>query len=188
VAPRTTGGHARTSRRAPSRRPPASGRAEGSRRQSGAVIRARLLVVGSVVASALVLAAWFPASALLHQRHDLSATTAQLKQLQAQDQALAQERRQLSSPAEISRLARQQYQLVAPGQKAYEVLPRSGTATGAYGGDPGLQPPVAPSATSELPPGTATSGTANQHRTGPLGGSGTPGLLSRIARTLEFWR
>ena len=120
--------------------------------------RARLLLVAAVAAAAVVLFAWFPASSLMHQRSTLSQTESQLETLHRQDAALAQEKRNLSAPGEIGRIAREQYQLVSPGQQAYEVLPPSGAArTGsAYAGDPGTQGPVEPSATAELPPGATT--------------------------------
>jgi len=163
--------------------------------------------VGALAASVLILVAWFPAAALLTQRRALAATSGQLNALLRQDQALAQERRALNDPAEIQRLARQQYQLVSPGEQAYQVLPPSSAAGGAsaaapYPGDPGNQAPVAPSAATELPPGAsatttttvpATSGThpALRARSAPTPAAGphpAPGFWQRVAQTLEFWR
>ena len=71
--------------------------------------------------------------------------------LRKQDVALAQEKKNLSNADEIGRIAREQYQLVSPGQQAYEVLPPAGSsATGTpYAGDPGSTAPVAPTAASE---------------------------------------
>jgi hypothetical protein len=139
--------------------------------------------------SAAVLVAWFPAGSLLHQRSSLASASAALHQLHQQDTALAQERANLSSSAEISRLAREQYQLVDPGQQAYQVLPPSGMAAGAgqNPGDPGTQSPVAPSASAELPPGDLTTTTvaagSDSHAH-----SSTPSAFSRMVRALEFWR
>jgi cell division protein FtsB len=165
---------------------------------SASVRRARLFLLGAVVFSAVVLVAWFPAASLIHQRATLSQDASQLATLHAQDAALAQEKQNLSSTSELGRIARAQYQLVNPGQQAYEVLPPSGaTAAGTpYAGDPGSKGPVAPSASSELPPGGVTttiappaSGTAS-HGAGT--GSSSPaqggGLLSRMVQALEFWR
>ena len=90
--------------------------------------RARLAFVGAVVASAIVLFAWFPAGSLLSQRADLHGTEAELHALHAQDSALTQENKNLSDAGEIGRIAREQYQLVSPGQQAYEVLPPAGAA------------------------------------------------------------
>ena len=118
------------------------------------------------MASAIVLFAWFPAGSLLSQRSNLHGTEAELNALHAQDAALAQEKKNLSDAGEIGRIAREQYQLVSPGQQAYEVLPPSGaTAAGTpYAGDPGSDGPVTPSATPELPPGGVTTTTTTTSR------------------------
>jgi cell division protein FtsB len=156
-------------------------------------IHSRWILLGAVVLSAAILVAWFPASSLLHQRTSLASATTQLRTLRQQDKALAREKVNLTSSAEISRLARSQYQLVSPGQQAYEVLPPSGaTVTGSpYAGDPGTGGPVAPSAESELPPSSSTT-TAGPPKGAPKGvahGNATAGgTLERILHTLEFWR
>ncbi len=156
------------------------------------LVRSRLLLLGgSVLFSAVVLFAWFPASSLLSAHSDLKATRAQLASLHAQDAALAQEQKNLTNSNEIERIAREQYQLVSPSQQAYEVLPPAGSTSAgtAYAGDPGSDGPAAPSAASELPPGGVTTtlpasrAHAVMHRSG-----GSPGLLTRMLHTLEFWR
>jgi len=189
-----------------SRRPPT--RAE--RRRAAKVRRHRVFLAVSVVLAGLVLAAWFPASALVRQQQALAGASTELQQLQSQNRALAAEQHRLNQSTEIERLARQQYQLVSPGQQAYQVLPPSGlggASAGRYPGDPGLQPPVAPSAASELPPGASPGGRGSTptssasslagRRGGPAktshtssGGSRStsPGLVARILQTLEFWR
>jgi len=154
-------------------------------------------LIGATVLSAVILAAWFPASALYHQRASLAGTNGQLLQLRSEDAALNQERQNLSDAAEIGRIARQQYQLVSPGQKAYAVLPPSGVApaNAPYAGDPGNNAPVAPTAASELPPGTVT--TTTQPTTGTpspprdsvsSGAAPAEGALARMLHALEFWR
>jgi cell division protein FtsB len=177
----------------------------GSSWLQGSVGRARLAFLGAIVVSAIVLFAWFPAGSLLSQRSDLHGTQAELNALHAQDSALAQENKNLSDPGEIGRIARQQYQLVSPGQQSYEVLPPSGaTSAGTpYAGDPGSDGPVTPSATPELPPGggatttTTTSPTAHPNgdgthpastSTSTSTSSGSGGFGSRLVRALEFWR
>ncbi|HLN16992.1 MAG TPA: septum formation initiator family protein [Acidimicrobiales bacterium] len=182
-----------------SRRPPT--RAE--RRRAAKVRRHRVFLAVSVVLAGLVLAAWFPASALVRQQQALAGASTELQQLQSQNRALAAEQHRLNQSTEIERLARQQYQLVSPGQQAYQVLPPSGSsgaAAGRYPGDPGLQPPVAPSATAELPPSSgaaattttppsaATGKTAADHGSGSRSGPKSPGLIGRIIQSLEFWR
>jgi cell division protein FtsB len=150
--------------------------------------------LGAIVLSAVVLFAWFPAGSLLSQRSTLSSTQSQLATLHQQDAALTQEKKNLSDDTEIGRIARQQYQLVNPGQQAYEVLPPSGAATPgtSYAGDPGSKGPVTPSATPELPPGGVTTTTSPPHGGAGRGAAGTtsgaPGIVSRMLRTLEFWR
>jgi cell division protein FtsB len=169
---------------------------------TGSLGHARLAFLGALVASAIVLFAWFPAGSLLSQRSNLHGTEAELNGLHAQDSALAQENKNLSDGGEIGRIAREQYQLVSPGQQAYEVLPPSGaTAAGTpYAGDPGSDQPVTPSATQELPPGGVTTTTtttppsstpttahpAGSHPSSAPTSSG--GFGSRVLHALEFWR
>ncbi len=166
-----------------------------------------MLLLGAVVVSAVVLFAWFPATSLLGQRSDLASTESQLSSLHQQDAALAQEQKSLSDSGEIGRIAREQYQLVTPGQQAYEVLPPTGSTAGKtpYAGDPGTSGPVIPSATPELPPGDVTttttpasssgSSTATSAGSGPTGHTATgggnqqsAGFVSRMVHALEFWR
>ncbi len=154
--------------------------------------RSRLLFVGALVVAAVVLAAWFPFSSLLHQRSDLASTQNQLAALHKQDTALSQEQKNLSDPGEIGRIAREQYQLVNPGQQAYEVLPPTGAAAAGtpYAGDPGSAGPTTPSATPELPPGGVTT-TTRPAAHGGHSSSGQPsgsGFFTRMLHTLEFWR
>ncbi len=155
--------------------------------------RARLVFLGALILSAVVLAAWFPFGSLLNQRSDLSGAQSQLSALHKQDAALEQEKKNLSDPGEIGRIAREQYQLVHPGQQAYEVLPPSGAAAAGtpYAGDPGSAGPATPSATSELPPGGVTTTTApashDAHATTPPPAPGS-GLLDRMVHALEFLR
>lgn len=154
--------------------------------------RPRLVLLGAVVASAVILFAWFPFSSLLQQRATLSGAAAQLSSLHEQDAALAQEKRNLNDADEIGRIAREQYQLVSPGQQAYEVLPPAGSAAAGvpYAGDPGATSPVAPTAASELPPGGVT--TAKAPSPSPKGGNAgqqpASGMLDRMLHALEFWR
>ncbi len=157
--------------------------------------RPRLVLLGALAVAAVILFAWFPASSLLQQRSDLASAQAQLSTLHQQDAALAQEQKNLSDVGEVGRIAREQYQLVSPGQQAYEVLPPSGAAAPGtvYSGDPGLQGPVTPSAIPELLPGghaTATTvpsspGTSSATKSAP---AAPGGLLSRMVQALEFWR
>jgi hypothetical protein len=158
------------------------------------------MLVGGTLLSLVILGAWFPANALYHQHSGLASAEAQLNVLHQQDAALAQERKKLSDATEISRIAREQYQLVSPGQQAFDVLPRTGSAhaDAPYSGDPALSPPVAPSSASVLPPGSATTTITRSATT--AGASALPdaskahhappsrGVLRRMVDALEFWR
>ena len=188
---------ARASR--PTSRP---GAAKTSAAAKGSLRRARLAFVGAIVASAIVIFAWFPAGSLLSQRSNLQGTESEINALHAQDAALAQENKNLSDSGEIGRIAREQYELVSPGQQAYEVLPPSGaTSTGTpYAGDPGSDGPVTPSATPELPPGGVTTTTTTEPGASPAAvhaastthphatSTSSGGFVSRMVHALEFWR
>jgi cell division protein FtsB len=166
-------------------------KAKKAARTAKEVRRSRLILVAATGLSAVILGAWFPASALYHQRSSLVGATAQLQQLHTEDAALNQEGKNLSDSAEISRIAREQYQLVSPGQLAFEVLPPSGSAVvdSPYATDPGLTGPVAPSAASELPPGGITSPAAPSQAAKAHGASAhqAEGAFQRMLHALEFW-
>jgi cell division protein FtsB len=191
---------ARSSRSGKPQRRSRSAKTAGASWLKGSAGRARLAFLGAIVASAVILFAWFPAGSILAQRSSLHGTEAELNALHAQDSALAQESKNLSDAGEIGRIAREQYQLVSPGQQSYEVLPPSGaTAAGTpYDGDPGSDGPVAPSATSELPPGgvttttTTTTPPSSQQHAADTHPDSTPtssgGFGSRVLHALEFWR
>ena len=193
---------ARASRKA-SHRQRAAKPSGATKTAKGSLGRARLGFVGAIVASAIVIFAWFPAGSLLSQRSSLHGTEAELNALHAQDAALAQENKNLSDAGEIGRIAREQYQLVSPGQQAYEVLPPSGaTSAGTpYAGDPGSDGPVTPSATPELPPGSVTTTTTTEPGASPAAAhaaasathpraaaTSSGGFVSRMVHSLEFWR
>jgi cell division protein FtsB len=173
---------------------PRATKARSTVKSVGSVGRARLAFLGALTVSAIVLFAWFPASSLLSQRSNLSGTEAELGALHKQDAALAQEKKNLGDPGEIGRIAREQYQLVSPGQQAYEVLPPSSAASVGtpYSGDPGSTGPVAPSATPELPPGGVTTTTvasgSGRHGAATNPTSSGSGFVSRMLDALEFWR
>lgn len=157
------------------------------RRRAAKARRARLGFVVALVASVAIVAAWFPLSDLTHQRQQLSSATTQLDQLRQEDQALAKEQARLKNPAEIARIAREQYQLVQQGNTPYQVLPQSDSQSSsgtAVPTDPGLTKPVTPSGDVELPPGALGTGTTSSHSAGAAPSS----FLGRIAQTLEFWR
>lgn len=168
-------------------------------RRSREARRSRFMLLGGALLSVVILGAWFPASALYHQHSSLASAETELTELHQQDAALAQERKNLSNSTEIDRIAREQYQLVSPGQQAYEVLPPTGSSATRtpYSGDPALSAPVAPSAASVLPPGSETATTQPPHtaslalsHVAATGQHSAParGILGRMLGALEFWR
>jgi cell division protein FtsB len=79
-------------------------------------------VIASVVVGTLFLGV-FPARTYLAQRRSLAAAQARVTVLAKQNAALDQESKKLLTDAEIERLAREQYNLVRPGEQAYAILP-----------------------------------------------------------------
>jgi hypothetical protein len=131
----------------------------------------------AVVTAAIMLVGWFPLTALWHQQSQLDTTSAQIKAVQRQEQALATQSKAVDTKAAATALAREQYQLVSPGQSLIQVLP--GNASGLVSpssADPGLQPLVAPSSAAPLVTPSMTEHRMNN------------GFASRLVRTLEFWR
>jgi cell division protein FtsB len=194
-------------------RGPARRRSQGKHRAppSPLLRRRRFIVVASAAFATLVLGTSFPASGLLSDHRQLAATNAAALNLRAENKALAQERQQLNSKAEIHSLARQDYQLVDPGQTAYNVLPTTSQAnkngSSDVTGDPGGQPVVAPanaagmSPDPDVPTTSAPSPAATSARASASSGSGSTstmpstqatrssgGFWSRTLQSLEFWR
>lgn len=142
-----------------------------------------MLGVG-VATSVAIVAAWFPASDLLHQRSQLDSASAALAQLDHENTVLRREAAQLRTKSAIADIARQQYGLVTPGVQAYQVLPASGEGDGTLATAAG-----AAGAAGSRPPGAVTS-SGNQTSSGGRAGK-TPtsgGFVSRVVHTLEFWR
>lgn len=195
-----------------SKRAPATRGSEGKHRSSASpkLRRRRFVLVVSAAFGAVVLGTSFPASGLLSDHRQLASADAAMHRLKAENSALAQEKQQLNSKAEIHSLARQDYQLVDPGQTAYNVLPPTSQSTkngsSAMTGDPGSQPVVAPAnaagmspdpdvpttsttsppASGAQAPASSGSGSATTPTTKPSDTSG--GFWSRTLHSLEFWR
>jgi cell division protein FtsB len=169
--------------------------------------RTRFVIGASVAVSLLILGAWFPLGSLMHQRAELASTSSQLQQLEHQDHILSVEKAQLSNQAVVARISRQVYQMVASGQRAFRVLPSNGETDAAS--DPGFQRLADPTRAAEVPPGSVESGGTGSG-TGSAGSAGSAGsgatssttttrtvtdrpapsqgFVSRVLRTLEFWR
>ena len=149
--------------------------------ERGGAGQSRWLFPLSLVTAVALLVSWFPLGTLLHQRAALSQVRGQIAAVQSQEAALAQQRRAVSSSTQAILRARQQYQLVEPGQSLVQVLPGSaGTATPGSG-DPGNQPLVAPAVAGVVGLGEVTT-------RAPATSGRAPGFFSRLVRILEFWR
>ena len=152
-----------------------------------------------------VLLTGLPVSALLDQHHQLATTSAALQGLQSADKELSAQSRHLTSPATVQQMARSDYGMVPPGEKAYVILPPPGSSAAAVAGSghvPLEGPPVVPgSALSQqllgLQPAShdGASGTMG-HGSSSTGSSRSSGRISassgsfwgRVVHTLEFWR
>ena len=83
-------------------------------------MRAALFVV---VLVGLLFAFVYPTRTFLDQRSETNKARAQLELLQSENARLARESKQLSTDAEIERLAREKYGLVKPGEQPFVILP-----------------------------------------------------------------
>jgi cell division protein FtsB len=171
------------------------------------------LAIAALIAL-VILGTSFPAAALLKQHQQLASSSAQLQKLQHQNQLLSEQQTQLNSKAEIQRFARQDYQLVFPGQTLFNVLPPAGhaavagTSTTISPGDPGSQPLVSPANAPNMTPdpGLPQGGTPGTGTSASSGGSGSSSgnasagsstsssaassgsFWHRVTTTLQFWR
>ncbi len=86
----------------------------------------RRLFVALVVAIAtigLLVVAVFPTRTYLAQRAATSAAASELDRLDGENARLERRIDRLRTPAEVERIAREEYGLVRPGEQAYAVLP-----------------------------------------------------------------
>ena len=84
-------------------------------------------LVATVVVLGLAFLAVFPTRTYLPQRRDLRHTEQRLDVLSRQNQELSGRVARLNTDAEIERLAREQYNLVRPGEEAFAILPPPGS-------------------------------------------------------------
>lgn len=85
-------------------------------------------IVAVVLLGALLLMV-FPTRTWLQQRSEASQLERQLSAVETRNAALEARAAQLATPAEIERLAREQYGLVKPDEQPYTVLPPPTPAT-----------------------------------------------------------
>lgn len=182
------------------RRTPAhkKGGAKSAKRLRLPAFRPRMPVLVALLVAGVVLATSMPVSALLTQRRELGSTSAALAQTQATDRTLAAQAKALNNAGTVSGLARTDYGLVAPGTKAYVILPPQGASASVVatsGHVPLGGPPVVPGSERSrqllgLGDSGSTGGSSGSH--GAHGSASHPAsstsFWSRVARTLEFWR
>ena len=166
--------------------------------------RARTVLGAAGLFALIVIGTSFPLSSLLSQHGQMASDSAQLATLKAQNAALARQAAQLHDPGTVDGLARRDYGLVRPGQKAYAILPPSGSSspvTGGAGHVPLDGPVVAPGSASAQkllgvqPPAPRTRGAHGSARGGSRShgtdagapSSPPPGFWGRVVRNLEFW-
>ena len=134
----------------------------------------------ALVTAATMLVLWFPLTTLWHQQSEIDNANAQIAALRQQSTSLQAEAKSVSSRAAAILLAREQYQLVAPGQSLIQVLPGNGSGyVSANQGDPGFQPLVSPPSQTSLN-ASSTAASSPTHR--------ADSFIARFIRTLEFWR
>jgi cell division protein FtsB len=103
-------------------------------------------VVAAVLVAVLVLFV-FPTRTYLDQRHELTVASQRMRVLDAQNAQLSEQVDKLHTDAEIERIAREQYHLVKPGEKAFAVLPAPD-----------------PTTTTTVPPAPPATAPAGHHR------------------------
>ena len=81
------------------------------------------LITFGVVLAGITLLAVFPARTYFAQRQDLAAAAERVEVLSEQNTELGAQVKRLHTDAEIERLAREQYDLVKPGEEAFAILP-----------------------------------------------------------------
>ena len=89
------------------------------------------LAIAFVVSSAVIAflaVAVFPTRLWLAQRRDISETEHRVRVLDQTNTALQRRVKELDSDPAIERIAREQHNLVKPGEEAYAVLPPAGDA------------------------------------------------------------
>jgi len=80
-------------------------------------------VLGLAALVVFLVAGVFPTRTYLHQREEIATAERKLAVLTTENEKLGDRVEQLHTDAEIERLAREQYNLVRPGEEAYAILP-----------------------------------------------------------------
>lgn len=88
--------------------------------------RVALIALGLV---AILFVFVFPTRSYLAQRRQVTAAERDVQALREQNSKLQAEAQRLLTPAEIERMAREQFHRVFPGEHEYQVLPAAGNTT-----------------------------------------------------------
>ncbi|HVF33394.1 MAG TPA: septum formation initiator family protein [Acidimicrobiales bacterium] len=128
-----------------------------------ATARRLLWPILGVALAVFLVAVVFPTRTYFQQRDDIASAEEKLAVLTAENAKLDARVEQLHTDAEIERLAREQYNLVRPGEEAYAILP----------GPTDPEPSEVPS----TPPSGADVRTAEA----------TPSLVDEALDVLTFW-
>ncbi len=81
------------------------------------------LLAGALVLMAVLFLWVFPTSSLLAQRRQLQRAEDRLDLLRSQNRDLERESARLRSDAVVEEIARERYQMVRPGERAWAVVP-----------------------------------------------------------------
>lgn len=89
------------------------------------------IAVASLALIAIMFLFVFPTRSYLAQQRQVRTARRSVEILKTQNKKLAHEARQLQTPSEIERLARAEFNMVLPGEQAYNVVPpaKPGTTT-----------------------------------------------------------
>lgn len=99
-----------------------------ARRPRQGTARLLLALIGSTAVIAFLAIAVFPTRLWLSQRDDIAEAEHQVRVLDKTNAALQKRVSELDSDSAIERIAREQHNLVKPGEHAYAVLPPAGDA------------------------------------------------------------
>jgi cell division protein FtsB len=89
---------------------------------------ARIAIIAIILIAILFLFV-FPTRSFLAQRGAVDDARHDVQVMHEQNERLAAEAKRLQTPAEIQRMAREQYHYVYPGEQAYSVIPAPAPTT-----------------------------------------------------------
>jgi cell division protein FtsB len=87
------------------------------------------MAIMSLIVVAILFLFVFPTRSFLAQRAQISGARHDLTVLRAQNGRLAKEAARLGTDAEVERIAREDYKMVLPGEKAFAVIPAPPSTT-----------------------------------------------------------